>query len=143
MLGIALVCFIGLFAFGGNVLGWTDPAGKVQLGLFMSFLFGIVCGYRTPQSNRFLRTRSARTGVAEHSQHMLAKAIDIRVPGVSTARLRNAALSLGEGGVGYYPTSRFVHVDVGPVREWTFGARKTRRVSKRVPRHVARTSVGE
>lgn len=103
----------------------------------------IVCGYRTPQSNRFLRTRSARTGVAEHSQHMLAKAIDIRVPGVSTARLRNAALSLGEGGVGYYPTSQFVHVDVGPVREWTFGARKTRRVSKRVPRHVARTSVGE
>ena len=47
MLGIALVCFIGLFAFGGNFLGWTDPAGKVQLGLFMSFLFGIVCGYRT------------------------------------------------------------------------------------------------
>jgi len=88
----------------------------------------IVCGYRTPQSNRFLRTRSARTGVAKHSQHMLAKAIDIRVPGVSTARLRNAALSLGEGGVGYYPTSQFVHVDVGPVREWTFGARKTRSV---------------
>ena len=47
MLGIALVCFIGLFAFGGNFLGWTDPNGKVQLGLFMSFLFGIVCGYRT------------------------------------------------------------------------------------------------
>jgi hypothetical protein len=47
MLGLALVCFIGLFAFGGNFLGWTDPAGKVQLGLFMSFLFGIVCGYRT------------------------------------------------------------------------------------------------
>jgi len=47
MLGIALVCFIGLFAFGGTFLGWTDPAGKVQLGLFMSFLFGIVCGYRT------------------------------------------------------------------------------------------------
>jgi uncharacterized protein YcbK (DUF882 family) len=103
----------------------------------------IVCGYRTPQSNRFLRTRSARSGVAEHSQHMLAKAIDIRVPGVSTARLRDAALSLGEGGVGYYPTSRFVHVDVGPVREWSFGARKTRRVAKRVPRRGARTSIGE
>lgn len=81
----------------------------------------IVCGYRTPESNQFLRTRSAMTGVAEHSQHMLSKAIDIRVPGVSTLTLRNAALSLGAGGVGYYPVSQFVHVDVGPVREWQFG----------------------
>jgi uncharacterized protein YcbK (DUF882 family) len=81
----------------------------------------IVCGYRTPWSNHFLRTRSAHTGVAEHSQHMLAKAIDIRVPGVSTLKLRNAALSLHDGGVGYYPVSQFVHVDVGPVRQWAFG----------------------
>ena len=81
----------------------------------------IVCGYRTPFSNNFLRTRSAVTGVAEHSQHMLSKAIDIRIPGVSTLALRNAALSLGMGGVGYYPTSQFVHVDVGPVRQWQFG----------------------
>lgn len=81
----------------------------------------IVCGYRTPQSNNFLRTRSASTGVAQHSQHMLSKAIDIRVPGVSTIALRNAALSLGMGGVGYYPVSQFVHVDVGPVRQWSFG----------------------
>jgi uncharacterized protein YcbK (DUF882 family) len=84
----------------------------------------IVCGYRTPWSNNFLRARSAATGVAEHSQHMLSKAIDIRVPGVSTLALRNAALSLGMGGVGYYPTSQFVHVDVGPVREWQFGGRR-------------------
>ena len=81
----------------------------------------IVCGYRTPQSNNFLRTRNAVTGVAEHSQHMLSKAIDIRIPGVSTLALRDAALSLGMGGVGYYPTSQFVHVDVGPVRQWQFG----------------------
>ncbi len=81
----------------------------------------IVCGYRTPWSNAFLRKESASTGVAEHSQHMLAKAIDIRVPGVATARLRDAALSLHGGGVGYYPVSEFVHVDVGPEREWSFG----------------------
>lgn len=81
----------------------------------------IVCGYRTPWSNHFLRTRSANTGVAEHSQHMLAKAIDIRVPGVSTIALRNAALALHAGGVGYYPVSQFVHVDVGPVRTWQYG----------------------
>jgi uncharacterized protein YcbK (DUF882 family) len=80
----------------------------------------IVCGYRTPWSNNFLRTRSADTGVAEHSQHMLAKAIDIRVPGVSTRTLRNAALALHAGGVGFYPASQFVHVDVGPVRTWSF-----------------------
>lgn len=47
MMGIALVCFIGLFAFGAQYLGWHDPNGKVQMGLFMAFLFGIVCGYRS------------------------------------------------------------------------------------------------
>jgi uncharacterized protein YcbK (DUF882 family) len=52
---------------------------------------------------------------------MLAKAIDIKIPGVSTIALRDAALSLKAGGVGYYPLSQFVHVDVGPVRHWTFG----------------------
>ena len=88
----------------------------------------IVCGYRTPWSNNFLRTRGgtaapAVTGVAQHSQHMLAKAIDIRIPGVATDKLRDAALSLKAGGVGYYPVSQFVHVDVGPVRTWTFGGK--------------------
>jgi uncharacterized protein YcbK (DUF882 family) len=83
-------------------------------------IIDIVCGYRTPWSNNFLRTRSASTGVAEHSQHMLGKAIDIRVPGVSTVTLRNAALALHAGGVGFYPVSQFVHVDVGPVREWSY-----------------------
>ena len=76
----------------------------------------IVCGYRTPWSNEFLRRTS--TGVAKHSQHMLGEAIDIRIPGVSTARLRDAALSLHRGGVGFYPQSQFVHVDLGPVRRW-------------------------
>jgi uncharacterized protein YcbK (DUF882 family) len=80
----------------------------------------IVCGYRSPWSNNLLRTEGPSTGVAEHSQHMLAKAIDIRVPGVSTLALRNAALALHAGGVGFYPVSQFVHVDVGPVRTWSF-----------------------
>ena len=83
----------------------------------------IVCGYRTPWSNNYLRTRAADTGVAKNSQHVQAKAIDIRVPGVSTSHLRDAALSLHGGGVGYYPLSAFVHVDVGPVRQWSFGGR--------------------
>jgi hypothetical protein len=47
VLGLALSMFIALFAFGHDLLGWTDTTGQVQLGLFMSFLFGIICGYRT------------------------------------------------------------------------------------------------
>jgi uncharacterized protein YcbK (DUF882 family) len=76
----------------------------------------IVCGYRSPWSNDFLRRASQ--GVAKHSMHVQGKAIDIRMPGVSTVELRDAALSLHRGGVGYYPRSQFVHVDVGQVRQW-------------------------
>jgi len=76
----------------------------------------IVCGYRTPWSNEFLRTHGH--GVALHSLHMQAKAIDIRMPGVESSSLRDAALALHRGGVGYYAKSDFVHVDVGRVRRW-------------------------
>jgi uncharacterized protein YcbK (DUF882 family) len=76
----------------------------------------VVCGYRTPKSNAWLRSHTA--AVARHSLHMQAKAIDIRLPGVRTSRLRDAALALRRGGVGYYPRSNFVHVDVGRVRRW-------------------------
>lgn len=85
-------------------------------------IIDIVCGYRTPWSNAFLRQGRSSSGVAEHSQHVEAKAIDIRVPGVQTAKLRDTAESFEAGGVGYYPVSQFVHVDVGPVRTWSFGA---------------------
>jgi len=78
----------------------------------------VICGYRTPWSNEFLRTRSAHTGVARHSLHMQAEAIDIRLPGIPTSEVRDAALRLHRGGVGYYAGSDFVHVDVGPVRRW-------------------------
>lgn len=94
-------------------------------------LIDVVCGYRTPETNAALRQNSPRTGVAEHSQHMEGHAIDLRVPGASTVQVRNAALSLHAGGVGYYPVSQFVHVDVGPVREWAFGARPRRVVRRR------------
>jgi uncharacterized protein YcbK (DUF882 family) len=76
----------------------------------------VVCGYRTPGTNAYLRRRSRR--VAKHSLHMEAEAIDIRVPGVTTRELQNAALALNRGGVGYYGRSNFVHVDIGPVRRW-------------------------
>ena len=97
-------------------------------------VINIVCGYRTQETNEELRRNSPQTGVAEHSQHMEGHAIDLRVPGVTTAMLRDAALSLQAGGVGYYPVSQFVHVDVGPVREWVFGSKQKRMILARTRR---------
>ena len=76
----------------------------------------VICGYRTPWSNEYLRTHTI--GVAKNSLHMQAEAIDIRLPGTKTTNVRDAALALHRGGVGYYAASNFVHVDVGRVRHW-------------------------
>jgi uncharacterized protein YcbK (DUF882 family) len=76
----------------------------------------VVCGYRSPASNELLRSQGH--GVALHSLHIQAMAIDIRMPGVKTSSLRDAALNLHRGGVGYYEKSGFVHVDVGRIRHW-------------------------
>ena len=80
----------------------------------------IICGYRSPGTNEMLRGRSKRSGVARHSQHTLGKAIDFYIPGVPLDKLRDTAMRLQGGGVGYYPTSGspFVHLDVGNVRAW-------------------------
>lgn len=78
----------------------------------------IICGYRTSSTNESLRARTA--GVAKSSLHIQAEAIDLRMPGVDTLKLRKAALGLRRGGVGYYPHSDFVHVDTGRVRQWCF-----------------------
>jgi uncharacterized protein YcbK (DUF882 family) len=96
-------------------------------------LIDVVCGYRTQETNEILRASSR--GVAEHSQHILGHAIDLRIPGSTTVQIRNAALSLNEGGVGYYPTTHFVHVDVGAIRTWTYSPRRRHRRS-----HLRRAS---
>ena len=93
--------------------GYAEGSNNDQFGLIE-----VICGYRTPWSNKFLRTRSAHTGVARHSLHLQAEAIDIRLPGIPTGTVRDAALRLQRGGVGYYSDSDFVHVDVGHVRRW-------------------------
>ena len=109
-----------------NDLGSYDPKEFDLLHNILAKLgrpdseIDIVCGYRTPQSNNYLRTRAANTGVAQNSQHVQSRAIDIRIPGIATTKLRDTALALGLGGVGYYPISQFVHVDVGPVRRWSY-----------------------
>ncbi len=78
--------------------------------------FHVISGYRSALTNAMLHAHSE--GVAVHSLHVEAKAIDVRVPGRELAGLRRAALDLHEGGVGYYPRSDFVHIDVGRFRFW-------------------------
>ncbi len=79
--------------------------------------FEVISGYRSPQTNAMLHEQSAE--VAVRSLHMDGQAIDMHLPTVELAYLRDAAISLGVGGVGYYPTSNFVHADVGRVRTWS------------------------
>lgn len=79
--------------------------------------FEIISGYRSPITNAMLRNRSG--GVAKKSLHMRGRAIDVRLPGRDLAKLRQAALSLKAGGVGYYPKSNFLHLDTGRVRQWS------------------------
>ncbi len=80
--------------------------------------YQIISAYRSPRTNEMLRGRGGNNGVARKSQHLLGKAIDVRLEGVATARLRDEALALRRGGVGYYEKSDFVHMDTGPVRRW-------------------------
>jgi uncharacterized protein YcbK (DUF882 family) len=77
----------------------------------------IISGYRSPQTNERLRT-SRGGGVARHSLHMDGRAVDVRLPGVPLAELRDAARALQAGGVGYYADENFVHLDTGRVRTW-------------------------
>lgn len=76
----------------------------------------VISGYRSPETNRKLAAASG--GVAKHSMHLEGKAIDIRLPGRDLAQLHKAALAVRGGGVGYYPSSQFVHMDTGRVRTW-------------------------
>jgi uncharacterized protein YcbK (DUF882 family) len=78
--------------------------------------FHVISGYRSPAYNESLRQKGR--GVAKHSLHIEGKAVDIRVPGVKLSNLRRAALSLQYGGVGYYPSTGFVHLDSGNFRTW-------------------------
>jgi uncharacterized protein YcbK (DUF882 family) len=78
--------------------------------------FEVISGYRSPATNAMLHRSSS--GVAEHSQHLLGKAIDIRLTGYPTHKLGQFARSLARGGVGFYASSDFIHVDTGPVRFW-------------------------
>ncbi len=105
-----------------GAVGTMDPQlfdilHRIVLTLNARQPFQVISGYRCAQTNEKLRTTRGG-GVAKHSLHMDGKAIDIRLPGVPLAELRDAALSLKAGGVGFYPRDQFIHVDTGRVRRW-------------------------
>jgi len=78
--------------------------------------FQLLSGYRSPETNAMLRKKSR--GVARRSYHMMGEAADVRLPGFKLRAMHAKAVQLNAGGVGYYPRSGFLHVDVGPVRAW-------------------------
>jgi uncharacterized protein YcbK (DUF882 family) len=96
-----------------RLLGLLD---RLRTSLDTARPFEVISGYRSPATNALLVRTSS--GVAAHSLHIVGMAIDIRVPGRPLGAVRDAAKALRAGGVGYYPDSDFVHVDVGRVRSW-------------------------
>jgi uncharacterized protein YcbK (DUF882 family) len=88
---------------------------KVRLG-HNDGTFEIISGYRSPRTNAMLRRASS--GVAKRSLHMTGQALDVRLTETPTRNIRDAALTLSRGGVGFYPRSDFVHLDTGKVRRW-------------------------
>ena len=94
----------------------VDFLHQLQYRLRTNQEFHVISAYRSPATNAKLAELS--DGVAKNSLHTQGKAIDIRLPGRKLADLRSAALSLQMGGVGYYPSSNFIHLDSGRVRFW-------------------------
>ncbi|MEC4593407.1 MULTISPECIES: DUF882 domain-containing protein [Nitrospirillum] len=93
-----------------------DLMFQMQHRLHTNETIQVICGYRCPKTNAMLAANSE--GVASHSMHMEGKAIDLDLASKPLARIRQVAVELKQGGVGYYPKSNFVHVDTGRVRQW-------------------------
>lgn len=93
-----------------------DQLYELKLRLGVSRPFNVISAYRSPETNANLRRHS--DGVAKNSLHMQGRAIDIRLDGYHASTIRDAALSMGRGGVGYYSASNFVHLDTGDIRTW-------------------------
>lgn len=93
-----------------------DQLYEINRHLEISKPFHVISGYRSPLTNALMHEQ--RAGVAKHSLHMEGRAIDIRVEGTPLSAIRNVALAMQRGGVGYYPAGNFVHIDTGDVRTW-------------------------
>jgi uncharacterized protein YcbK (DUF882 family) len=94
-----------------DLLAWIQLASRSSAPLCL------VSGYRSPATNAMLAKTDPE--VAHNSYHLRGQAADIRLPGVPLEWIRDAALRLDQGGVGYYPRHGFIHLDTGPARAWT------------------------
>lgn len=101
---------------GAIAVELLDLLHRLCLRLETARPFHVISGFRSVATNAVLHRKSR--GVASQSLHLFGKAIDIRVPGIQTGDLKTLALALTGGGVGYYPGSDFVHMDIGRVRSW-------------------------
>ena len=111
--------FLGDFRTGDAIV--IDPAlldliYDVRASLGSNDTFEVISAYRSPETNEMLRNLGR--GVAKKSQHLVGKAIDVRLRNVDSADLRDAAIKIKRGGVGYYKKSDFVHIDTARVRRW-------------------------
>jgi len=96
--------------------GILDILWTIQKKMCCNSTYEVISGYRSPKTNQKLRKKS--NGVAKRSLHMKGQAIDVRITGEKTKTVRDCAISLKSGGVGYYAKSNFVHIDTGRVRSW-------------------------
>ena len=111
--------FLGDFRTGDAIV--IDPAlldliYDVRASLGSNDTFEVISAYRSPETNEMLRNLGR--GVAKKSQHLVGKAIDVRLRNVDSVDLRDAAIKIKRGGVGYYKKSDFVHIDTARVRRW-------------------------
>jgi uncharacterized protein YcbK (DUF882 family) len=111
--------FLADFRTGDTIVidpGLLDLIYDVRTSLGSNGTFEVISAYRSPETNKMLR--GLGRGVAKKSQHLLGKAIDVRLRNVKSSVLRDAAIKINRGGVGYYEKSDFVHLDTGRVRRW-------------------------
>ncbi len=111
--------FLGDFRTGDLIT--IDPAlldfiYDIRAALGGTGTYEVISAYRSPKTNEMLLSRGS--GVVRNSQHLLGKAIDVRLDGVDLKDLRDIAIAMQRGGVGYYEKSNFVHIDTGRVRRW-------------------------
>lgn len=98
--------------------GLLNLLHSISMSLDRPTRIHIISGYRSPETNAYLRKKSRSVG--KNSLHMEGEAADIRIPDYDTRWLRNVCMKLKAGGVGYYRRSDFVHVDIGTVRHWRY-----------------------
>ncbi len=111
--------YLGDFRTGDTTVmdpGLLDLIYDIRAALGSNGTYEVISAYRSPKTNEMLRATGS--GIARNSQHLLGTAIDVRLEDIPIEVLRDTALSMQKGGVGFYKQSDFVHIDTGRVRRW-------------------------